>query len=205
MKKSKRIGLLGGSFNPAHAGHVYISKQAIKLLGLDEVWWLVSPQNPLKSKKDMAPFAARLRHAKKTAKHKKIRVKDLEKKWGTRYTFDTVTALKKRYPNHLFVWLTGADNWAELPRWHRWRDLLKLIPFAVFPRGSFRKSKLKNPSKTRPIAKNRAKNLALFEPPAWAYYDILLHKASSTALRHAQKQHWWKRQRAKAQNKAGKY
>src|SRR5690348_11780205 len=115
-----RIGLLGGSFNPAHAGHRHISIEAMQALDLDEVWWLVSPGNPLKEDaRDMAPFAARLTSARRMARRSRIRVSDFEAREGTRYTIDTVRMLKRRYPNHQFIWLLGSDT---LPNFHKWRD-----------------------------------------------------------------------------------
>src|SRR5438270_5086383 len=115
-----RIGLLGGSFNPAHKAHRRISLEALRALGLDEVWWLVSPGNPLKEgASDMAPFAARLAAAEGAARRSRIRVSDFERRVGTRFTFDTVRALKRRYPKHRFIWLLGSDT---LPNFHLWRD-----------------------------------------------------------------------------------
>ncbi|MBV9833149.1 MAG: nicotinate-nicotinamide nucleotide adenylyltransferase, partial [Alphaproteobacteria bacterium] len=114
----RRIGLLGGSFNPAHEGHVHISLEALKRLDLDEVWWLVSPQNPLKAANGMASLADRMEGARSvTATHPRLRVTDLERKLGTRYTIDTVRALRRRHPHARFVWLMGADNLRQLPRW----------------------------------------------------------------------------------------
>ena len=110
-----RIGLLGGSFNPAHAGHRHISLEALKRLRLDRVWWLVSPQNPLKEKDGMAPLAEREAVAAAVADHPRIAVSSLETGLGTRYTIDTVQALKQRFPAADFVWLMGADNLRQLP------------------------------------------------------------------------------------------
>src|SRR5437667_8524594 len=115
-----RIGLLGGSFNPAHRGHRHISLQAMRVLGLDAVWWLVSPGNPLKEgAKDMAPFEARCASAKETARRAPIRVSDFEVRNGTRYTIDTVRKVKRHYSKHRFIWLLGSDT---LPNFHKWRD-----------------------------------------------------------------------------------
>src|SRR3954471_15978292 len=105
-----RIGLLGGSFNPAHEGHVHLSREAIKRLDLDEVWWLVSPQNPLKPARGMAPLEERMAGAVRLAEPPRLRVTDLEARLGTRYTADTILALKRRFPATRFVWLMGADN-----------------------------------------------------------------------------------------------
>src|SRR5438552_6382801 len=106
-----RIGLLGGSFNPAHRAHRRISLHALRVLGLDELWWLVSPGNPLKAgASDMAPFAARLASASARSKRARIRASDFERQEGTRYTIDTVRRLKRRYPQHRFIWLLGSDT-----------------------------------------------------------------------------------------------
>ena len=133
----KRIGLLGGSFNPAHRGHRRLSLAAIKRLGLDEVWWLVSPGNPLKQGKDMAPFEARLASAAAMARRAPIRVSDFEAREGTRYTVDTLRALKARHPRKRFVWLAGADILPELHRWKDWRRLAKMLPIAVVTRPGY--------------------------------------------------------------------
>jgi nicotinate-nucleotide adenylyltransferase len=129
-----RIGLLGGSFNPAHAGHVHASRQALKQLKLDRIWWLVSPQNPLKPERGMAPFDARLTQARAFARDPRIAVTLVEAELGTRYTIDTVSALQRRFPQTRFVWVMGADNLLQLPRWKRWEALLRRIPVAVVPR-----------------------------------------------------------------------
>jgi nicotinate-nucleotide adenylyltransferase len=129
-----RIGLLGGSFNPAHAAHRHISLVAMKQLQLDQVWWLVSPLNPLKSAAGMAPLERRLARAKAVARHPRIRVAALEAELGTRFAVDTVAALQRRFPQHQFVWLAGGDIVAELHRWRRWRDFLRAVPLAVVPR-----------------------------------------------------------------------
>ena len=134
----KRIGLLGGSFNPAHRGHRRISLAALDALGLDEVWWLVSPGNPLKEgAKDMAPFEARLASARKAARRSPIRVSEFERRFGTRYTVDTVSELQRRHPNHRFIWLMGADTVAQFHHWKDWRKLVKRLPIAVLSRPGY--------------------------------------------------------------------
>lgn len=133
----KRIGLLGGSFNPAHAGHRRLSLHAIRALGLDEVWWLVSPGNPLKPEKGMAPYAVRLASARKVARHAPIRATDIEARLGTRYTADTLAKLVRRYPRHRFVWLMGADNLAQFHRWRQWRTIARTVPIAVVARPGY--------------------------------------------------------------------
>ena len=132
-----RIGLLGGSFNPAHGGHRAISVNAIAALGLDEVWWLVSPGNPLKSKKGMAPLAARLVSAEKQARNARIRPTVIEAELGTRYTVDTLRAIRQRYPQHDFIWLMGSDNLAQFHQWRDWRGIARTMPIAVIARPGY--------------------------------------------------------------------
>src|SRR6476646_3815128 len=133
-----RIGLLGGSFNPAHRGHRHISLEAIRALELDEVWWLVSPGNPLKEgAKDMAPFDARLASARRTAIRARIRVSDFERRVGTRYTVDTIRKLKLTHPEHRFIWLLGSDTLPNFHQWRAWRGLAREVPIAVIRRPGY--------------------------------------------------------------------
>ena len=133
-----RIGLLGGSFNPAHRGHRHISLEAIRALALDQAWWLVSPGNPLKEvAADMAPFEARLASAKAIARRAPIRVSDFEQSEGTRFTIDTVRLLKRRYPQHDFIWLLGGDTLPDFHKWRDWRDLAREVPIAVIRRPGY--------------------------------------------------------------------
>ncbi len=132
-----RIGLLGGSFNPAHGGHRRISLFARHALGLDAVWWLVSPGNPLKPKQGMAPLAARLASARKQARRAPIVPSQIERELGTRYTVDTLHRLQRRYPKHRFVWLMGSDNLAQLHQWKDWRRLARSMPIAVIARPGY--------------------------------------------------------------------
>ena len=133
-----RIGLLGGSFNPAHRGHRRISLAAMRALGLDEVWWLVSPGNPLKEgAKDMAPFQARLQSARAVARGAPIRPSDFEVRAGTQYTVETLDKLKRRYPNHDFIWLMGLDNLRNFHLWRDWRGIARRVPIAVISRPGY--------------------------------------------------------------------
>ena len=133
-----RIGLLGGSFNPAHRGHRHISLEAMRALGLDEVWWLVSPGNPLKEgAKDMGPFEARFASAQLAARHAPIQVSDYERRVGTRYTIDTVKELKRRHPEHRFIWLLGSDTLPNFHKWRDWRGLAREVAIAVVPRRGY--------------------------------------------------------------------
>jgi nicotinate-nucleotide adenylyltransferase len=134
----KPTGLLGGSFNPAHAGHRNVSLAAIRALGLDEVWWLVSPGNPLKADaKDMAPLAARLASARAMARHARIRPSAIEARLGTRYTVDTLAHLVRLYPDRRFIWLMGADNLGQFHRWRQWRRIARTVPIAVIARPGY--------------------------------------------------------------------
>ena len=185
----RRIGLLGGSFNPAHAGHRHISLEALKRLRLDRVWWLVSPQNPLKPRGDMAPLGDRLVTAAAVADHPRIAVTGIEDALGTTYTVDTVRALKRRFPTTDFVWLIGADNLAQLPHWHRWEQLFREVPIAVFAREPWGSA----PRASRAAARfaqarrgiGRATRLVGEFPPAWCYLPTRRHPASATAIREA--------------------
>lgn len=130
-------GLLGGSFNPAHGGHRAISLAAMRALGLDELWWLVSPGNPLKPVAGMAPLSTRLASAMRQAERSRIRATAIERDLGTRYTVDTLHALVRRYPNRRFVWIMGADNLAQLHRWRDWRGIARTLPIAVIGRPGY--------------------------------------------------------------------
>jgi nicotinate-nucleotide adenylyltransferase len=133
-----RIGLLGGSFNPAHRGHRHISLEAIRTLGLDELWWLVSPGNPLKEDaRDMAPFEARLSSARRMASGARIRVSDFEQRERMRFSVDTVRRLKQRHPEHRFIWLLGSDTLPNFHKWRDWRGLAREVPIAVIRRPGY--------------------------------------------------------------------
>ena len=133
----KRIGLLGGSFNPAHRGHRRMSLAAMDALGLDELWWLVSPGNPLKPRAGMAPFAARFGSARAMARGTRIRVSDIEMRLGTRFTVDTVRAIVRGRPDDRFIWLMGADALAQFHQWKQWRALARMVPIAVMSRPGY--------------------------------------------------------------------
>ena len=136
-KTLKKIGLLGGSFNPAHGGHRRISLFALEALGLDEVWWLVSPGNPLKPKAEMAPLAARLASARRQARRARIVPTAIERELGTRFTVDTLAKLQSRYPKHRFVWLMGSDNLVQFDRWKAWQKIARTMPIAVIARPGY--------------------------------------------------------------------
>ena len=185
-----RIGLLGGSFNPAHEGHLHISLEAMKCLRLDQVWWLVSPQNPLKPHTHMAPFEKRLASAQAMAAHPGVRVTDIECKLGTTFTVDTVTALTTLGPLVHFVLLMGADNFVQLPAWREWERIMYTIPVAVLARPGFTCAASLGKAAKRfeqdRIAAESARLLPLLDPPTWVFLPSPLHAASSTALRSKQ-------------------
>ncbi|MEM9683547.1 MAG: nicotinate-nucleotide adenylyltransferase [Pseudomonadota bacterium] len=188
-RPGRRIGLLGGSFNPAHDGHRHISVMALQQLDLDEVWWLVSPQNPLKPVKGMAPFADRLSYARQVARHPRIRVSDIEQRLNTQYSLDTVRALKRRFPGHIFVWLMGADILTEMPAWRRWSEFFNTVAIAVFARPSYSLRALASQAAIRyaryRLPEDQARCITRQAPPAWVFLRIRLHKASGTDMRES--------------------
>jgi nicotinate-nucleotide adenylyltransferase len=189
-----KVGLLGGSFNPAHEGHLHLTRMAIRSLGLDRVWWLVSPQNPLKPTSGMASLASRLASARALvakAGDRRIAVTDIETRLGTRYTVDTLAALKARHPDIRFVWLMGADNMVQLPRWRHWRKFVGETPIAVYPRpGISLKARLSPAAailKSVTLDASDAQLLPFIEAPALVFLEGREHPASATAIRTAAK------------------
>jgi len=182
-----RIGLLGGSFNPAHDGHVHASELALKQLQLDYVWWLVSPQNPLKDTRGMASLANRLQTAKAFARHPRIVVTDIEEYLGTRFTIDTLHALKHRFPLVHFVWLMGSDNLLQLPRWRGWQEIFALAPIAVVARpGSALSARCSQAAtRFRDACVPPSRHFSVMKPPAWTVLDGKRSPASATFLRRA--------------------
>jgi nicotinate-nucleotide adenylyltransferase len=176
-----RIGLLGGSFNPAHQGHLYVGEVALKRLRLDYVWWLVSPQNPLKPIAGMAPLDKRLAAARALAgRHPRLIVTDIERSLGTRYTIDTLKALTRRFPQLRFVWLMGSDNLAQFHRWRRWTAIVALMPVAVVIRPGSVLAALHAKAMQR-FAPSRAQTLRA--PPAIIIVDGRRNEASAMAIR----------------------
>ena len=184
-----RIGILGGSFNPAHDGHLHISREALKRLNLDRVWWMVSPQNPLKSSDDMAPLAQRMETARLQAKHPRIDVTDIETRLGSTFTADSLLKLSLRYPRHRFVWLMGADNLIQIPHWKDWNKIFMRVPIAIFGRPSYDSKALFGKAAIRyrssRVSERDVAGLVDCTPPAWAFLAIRRHAASATAIRHS--------------------
>ena len=180
-----RIGLLGGSFNPPHAGHLHVSQVALDHLGLDYVWWLVSPQNPLKPVAGMAPLDERVVQARALAHHPRIRVSALESELGTQFTIDTLHALKRRFPSVRFVWLMGSDNLKDFQRWRRWQDIAALVPIVVVVRPGSTLAPLYAKVAQRLARARRSdwRHIADAPPPALAVIDAPRSEMSSTAIR----------------------
>lgn len=180
------IGLLGGSFDPAHAGHVHITRAALKRFGLDRVWWLVSPGNPLKSH-GPGPMAARMAGARAIMQHPRVTITDIEARLGTVATADTIATLKALYPGVRFVWLMGADNLAQLHHWHNWRSIMEAVPVGVLARPDERISARLSPA-ARIYGRYRISGLASHTlarstAPAWCFVNIPMVDLSSTLIR----------------------
>ncbi len=190
MPPGRRVGLLGGSFNPAHRGHLHISREALRLLDLDAVWWLVSPGNPLKPAAGMASLPARLASARAVAaRAPRIHATTIEAALDTRFTVDTVHALSRLAPRRRFIWLMGADNLAGFHRWRRWRALARAVPIAVFARAGYQRAARTAPAMgwlrrfERPAA--RARHWAHWSAPAIILLPTRLDPSSATAIRAA--------------------
>ena len=179
-----RIGLLGGSFNPPHEGHLYASEVALKRLGLDYVWWLVTPQNPLKPTVGLAPLHDRMTDARALARHPRILVMDIEHTLGTRFSVDTLHAIKKRFPRVHFIWLMGSDNLRSFRQWRRWPEIVAQVPIAVVLRPGSQLAPIQSKAIQRfGSARCPGKSLGREKPPAIAIVDGKRNAQSSTALR----------------------
>lgn len=185
-----RVGLLGGSFNPAHDGHLEIALIALRQLALDEVWFLVSPGNPLKSGNGMAEINERVASVGRLlGSDPRLRVVTIEASLGTRYTADTLPALRRRFRRVRFVWLMGADNLIQIPAWARWASIFKAVPVAVFARPQYSIKALVGKAARRFFTARRSgrnvRFLASQPPPAWVFFHSRLNPASASAIRDA--------------------
>jgi len=180
------VGLLGGSFDPPHAGHVHISREALRRFGLDWVWWLVSPGNPLKTH-GPAPLDQRMAACEALVDHPRIAVSDAEAQLGTRYTAETIAALQRAKPGVRFVWLMGADNLAQFDRWQDWQGIMESVPIGVLARPgqriSARMSKAARIYREARLPARQALALGHAAPPRWCFANVPMVALSSTALR----------------------
>ena len=184
----QHVGLLGGSFDPAHEGHVLLTEEALKRFGLDRVWWLVTPGNPLKAHQP-APLAERIAHAQKLMDDPRVEVTGIEAELGTQKTVDTIAALQKHYPNLHFTWLMGSDNLVQFSRWERWREIAARVPIGVLSRPgtrlAARLSKAARVMASARLPERRASQLGSARPPAWVMVNMPMSSASSSAIRAA--------------------
>jgi len=185
-RPGQTIGLLGGSFDPAHAGHAHITREALKRFGLDRVWWLVSPGNPLKAH-GPAPLETRMERARSVIIDPRVEVTDFETQVGTRYTAQTLQALFAAYPGVRFVWLMGADNLAQFHQWQRWEWIMQNIPIGVIARPGDRVAARMSPAARRYRAHRLrgrdAQALAWAPAPAWCMINVPMVEHSSSAIR----------------------
>lgn len=187
-----RVGLFGGSFNPAHEGHAHVAETAMARLRLDRVIWLVSPQNPLKSSHETAPLALRMAHARHRARGPGMIISDAETRFGSQYTIDTLRVLRARFPRVKFVWIMGADSLASFHRWRGWTQIMREVPVAVVSRPWAALKSRCSPAARRFAHARRpdsqAPLLADERSPAWVYLRGPFNFTSSTALRERQRQ-----------------
>lgn len=181
-----RVGLLGGSFDPPHAGHMHISEQALIRFGLDEVWWLFSPGNPLKAN-GPAAMPRRMAKAQAMFSHPRVRFSNLEAEIGTRFTAETLAAITGAAPEMRFVWLMGADNLAQFHRWQNWRSIIETVPMGIMARPGLRLgarvSRTARIYRQARLPAKAARLLPLMDPPAWCFINLPMMKAASSAIR----------------------
>lgn len=182
-----RIGIFGGSFNPPHSGHKMVADTVLKRLDLDQIWWFVTPGNPLKDHSALAPLEFRLEQTQTLANHPRMKVTAYEKVLGTHYTAKTLQALRSRNPAVRFVWVMGADNLASFHRWQDWRGILGTVPVAVVDRPGASLSVMSSPMakafEKHRLPEEEAALLPDMEPPVWTFLHTALDQSSSTDLR----------------------
>ena len=184
-RRRVRVGLLGGSFNPAHAGHRHVADVALQRLRLHQVWLMVSPGNPLKPSRGMAPFPDRMASAQGIAGGRVVAT-GIEARLGTRWTHDTLRALRVRFPRIRFVWVMGADNLVQLPRWQQWMGIARTVPMAVMPRPTYNHRALAGQAaqRLRPaLLPSRSAPVLAGQAPAWTFLPARQNPMSATALR----------------------
>lgn len=185
-RPGQAVGLLGGSFDPPHAGHVHITRQALRRFGLDRVWWLVSPGNPLKSQ-GPAPIGRRVRAASEMMRHPRVEVTDIEARIGTRYTAQTLAELHRLYPGVRFVWLMGADNLASFHKWERWRRIFDTVAIGVLARPGGRTAARCSIAaahyRNAQLTGREGRLLPKRQPPCWCFVNVPMVNLSSTEIR----------------------
>lgn len=186
LRPGMSVGLLGGSFDPAHQGHVQISRAALQRFNLDCLWWLVSPGNPLKSRAP-ASMERRIATAQRLMDHPKVQISDIEARLGTRYTAETLRALRRLYPQVRFVWLMGADNLAHFHHWKDWQQIMETVPIGVLARPGDRISARLSPAaliyRGQMLKDSQSQALARSQAPAWCFVNVPMISVSSTAIR----------------------
>lgn len=189
VEKGMQVGLFGGSFNPPHAGHVLVAETALRRLALDQLWWMVTPGNPLKSTRELTPLAERIRLSEAVARDPRIKVTAFEAAHHVRFTADTLVLVKERNPGVDFVWIMGADSLRDFHRWQRWRQIALTFPIAVIDRPgstlSFLSSVAAKTFDYARIDERDAPLLAHMRAPAWTFIHGPRSSLSSTALRAA--------------------
>jgi len=186
----KHIGLLGGSFDPPHRGHLYISFEAIKILSLDEIWWLITPQNPLKILKP-ATYSERVNNCHKVTLDTSIKIKEIEKKINSKYTYQTLKYLKNHYSQIKFYWLMGSDNLINFHKWRKWRNIFNEISIVIFKRHGYNNKALKSIA-SKSFLHSQIKSFHLNQTyfntfPSWAWANNKEIKISSTEIRQQRK------------------
>jgi nicotinate-nucleotide adenylyltransferase len=187
-RRRMRVGLLGGSFNPAHAGHLYVARMARRRLRLDQVWLLVSPGNPLKPRTGMAPLAERLAAARRFADMRRVVATGIEAAYGTRYTVDTLRLLQCRFRRVRFIWIMGADILTQLPHWRRWTEITRRLAFVMLPRPGYTYPALAGQAAHRLRASRRPMREAALLPgcaPGWVFLPAREINLSATEIRRA--------------------
>lgn len=181
-----RIGILGGSFDPAHGGHAHITREALRRFGLDRVWWMLSPGNPLKLR-GPAPMSARMAEARRVMPDPRVDITDIELRLGTRYTAQTLKRIRALYPDVHFVWLMGADNLIQFDRWDNWRAILRMVPVGVLARPgarmAVRQSRAARIFADARLPAARARDLPMAPPPAWCFVQMPMSDMSSSEIR----------------------
>lgn len=184
----QRIGIMGGSFNPPHEGHLIVARTALNRLKLDQLWWLVTPGNPLKAHDGLAPLASRMAGCRRLAgANPRMKVTGFEAELGSAYTAVTLAFLKRRRPDLDFVWVMGADNLAHFHFWQNWRGIMRMMPVAVVDRPAWRFKALASPAaqamRGQAIPEGCSRRLPAMMPPVWVFLTSKLSSLSSSELR----------------------